>query len=492
MWKLRKYVSNKDLFSYIVIYILYKITFLLSPYLSGIFIDASVAKDFDKMILYAIYNIILFVAGQGVMYFFDIIEGEASTRSTINIYEKLDDNLLRYNLKTNNISRDKINQEITHNLDAVSKYIFKTPVNVVFQFLTMIFIFVIMLTISVQLAFVMLISVPVGAYVSYKLGDKISDYSEENIQNTQNINGYILDKYEINKSERLLDKKQLFNIKDYLDKYKNTLFKKFKLQSLVENWMIYFILNGVILMMTILSGYYVFNGSISIGAFFASQLYVSQFWGPVQELFDIRNEYLSDKPAINNFAEFLEIEAAKYKDDKIKTIELKDFECLSKDNTILNEKVNASFDASHINIICGDNGTGKTTIVEAILNYNKRYKGKIYINGEEVKDLSYSDIVYIPADYLISKFGVLEDKAKVSSGQRKKAQFDLSLLTDKSVYIIDEPTNFLDLENKEAIAKLISDLHDKGKIIIMITHDKDIMNKLNNVETIYLERKVVA
>ncbi len=147
-------------------------------------------------------------------------------------------------------------------------------------------------------------------------------------------------------------------------------------------------------------------------------------------------------------------------------------------------------DASHINIICGDNGTGKTTIVEAILNYNKRYKGKIYINGEELKELSYSDIVYIPADYLISKFGVLEDKSKMSSGQRKKAQFDLSLLTDKSVYIIDEPTNFLDLENKEAIARLISDLHDKGKIIIMITHDKDIMNKLNNVETIYLERKV--
>ena len=245
-------------------------------------------------------------------------------------------------------------------------------------------------------------------------------------------------------------------------------------------------------MMTILSGYYVFNGSISIGAFFASQLYVSQFWGPVQELFDIRNEYLSDKPAINNFAEFLEIEAAKYKDDKIKTIELKDFECLSKDGTVLNEKVNTCFDASHINIICGDNGTGKTTIVEAILNYNKRYKGKIYINDEELKELSYSDIVYIPADYLISKFGVLEDKAKMSSGQRKKAQFDLSLLTDKSVYIIDEPTNFLDLENKEAIARLISDLYDNGKIIIMITHDKDIINKLNNVETIYLERKVVA
>lgn len=93
---------------------------------------------------------------------------------------------------------------------------------------------------------------------------------------------------------------------------------------------------------------------------------------------------------------------------------------------------------------------------------------------------------------MISKFGVLEDKAKMSSGQRKKAQFDLSLLTDKSVYIIDEPTNFLDLENKEAIARLISDLYDNGKIIIMITHDKDIINKLNNVETIYLERKVVA
>ena len=50
--------------------------------------------------------------------------------------------------------------------------------------------------------------------------------------------------------------------------------------------------------------------------------------------------------------------------------------------------------------------------------------------------------------------------------------------------------NIISFENKDAIARLISDLHDKGKIIIMITHDKDIMNKLNNVKTIYLERKV--
>lgn len=243
----------------------------------------------------------------------------------------------------------------------------------------------------------------------------------------------------------------------------------------------------------------ILKGTVTTGDLIMSMFFITSVSDAVGNAIETYNNIKSTKGVGDKFLNMLKsneelpkgraltLEAGKVKDG----VSVKNFSFAFGDRDIFKNFSYELADGGSYAVI-GESGSGKTTIVEAILNYNKRYKGKIYINGEELKDLSYSDIVYIPADYLISKFGVLEDKAKMSSGQRKKAQFDLSLLTDKSVYIIDEPTNFLDLENKEAIARLISDLHDKGKIIIMITHDKDIMNKLNNVETIYLERKVVA
>lgn len=243
----------------------------------------------------------------------------------------------------------------------------------------------------------------------------------------------------------------------------------------------------------------ILKGTVTTGDLIMSMFFITSVSDAVGNAIETYNNIKSTKGVGDKFLNMLKsneelpkgralaLEAGKVKDG----VSVKNFSFSFGDRDIFKNFSYELADGGTYAVI-GESGSGKTTIVEAILNYNKRYKGKIYINGEELKDLSYSDIVYIPADYLISKFGVLQDKAKMSSGQRKKAQFDLSLLTDKSVYIIDEPTNFLDLENKEAIARLISDLHDKGKIIIMITHDKDIMNKLNNVETIYLERKVVA
>lgn len=248
-----------------------------------------------------------------------------------------------------------------------------------------------------------------------------------------------------------------------------------------------------------LGGFFIVKGKVTTGDLIMSMSFITCVSDAVGNAIENINNIRSTKDVGDKFLNMLKsneelpkgralaLEAGKVKDG----VSVKNFSFAFGDRDIFK---NFSYELADrcAYAVIGESGSGKTTIVEAILNYNKRYKGKIYINGDELKELSYSDIVYIPADYLISNFGVLEDKAKMSSGQRKKAQFVLSLLTDKSVYIIDEPTNFLDLENKEAIARLISDLYDKGKIIIMITHDKDIMNKLNNVETIYLERKVVA
>lgn len=163
------------------------------------------------------------------------------------------------------------------------------------------------------------------------------------------------------------------------------------------------------------------------------------------------------------------------------------FECLSNKGKVLNEKISMKFDNKNINIISGDNGVGKTTVIESILNYTDRYNGDILINGRILKE-SYYDMVYISSDYNISNFGLLSDKINFSSGQKKKAQIELALNTDKSVYIIDEPTNFLDEENKIKIANMINELYFKKKIVILITHDSEIINMIKNKKMFFLKK----
>lgn len=79
-------------------------------------------------------------------------------------------------------------------------------------------------------------------------------------------------------------------------------------------------------------------------------------------------------------------------------------------------------------------------------------------------------MVYISSDAYLSSF---YDKSleKLSSGQKKLAQIRLFLSTDKSVYIFDEPTNFIDETNRKEILAIIDALKEKNKLVLIVTHD---------------------
>ena len=117
----------------------------------------------------------------------------------------------------------------------------------------------------------------------------------------------------------------------------------------------------------------------------------------------------------------------------------------------------------------GENGSGKTTMIESILGFNSRYKGEILINDTLEK---YDDLVYIPSGNYISSF-FDETKSKGSNGEKKLAQIYFYLNANKSVFILDEPTNFIDIDNKSKIYKKIKDLSSPNRIIIIISHDKE-------------------
>ncbi|MBQ4039995.1 MAG: ATP-binding cassette domain-containing protein, partial [Oscillospiraceae bacterium] len=59
----------------------------------------------------------------------------------------------------------------------------------------------------------------------------------------------------------------------------------------------------------------------------------------------------------------------------------------------------------------------------------------------------------------------------LSGGERQRAALAKMLLTDGDIYLFDEPTKGIDGEYKVTFARILGELADKGKAVIIISHD---------------------
>lgn len=51
-----------------------------------------------------------------------------------------------------------------------------------------------------------------------------------------------------------------------------------------------------------------------------------------------------------------------------------------------------------------------------------------------------------------------------------------SLLSDKEIFIFDEPSSGLDVLQMHALAKLLKELKSQNKVVIVISHDEELLS----------------
>jgi ABC-2 type transport system ATP-binding protein len=156
--------------------------------------------------------------------------------------------------------------------------------------------------------------------------------------------------------------------------------------------------------------------------------------------------------------------------------------------------------------LLGPNGAGKTTTIRMLLDIFKPDKGEIAVLGGEITEEKKNRIGYmpeergmyqdIPLERCLVYFGRLKglptqeinqrlegwlDKfdlsahrrkkvKELSKGMQQKAQIIATLLHEPELIIIDEPFTALDPVNTQMIKDLLLSERDKGRTILMSTH----------------------
>ncbi len=169
-------------------------------------------------------------------------------------------------------------------------------------------------------------------------------------------------------------------------------------------------------------------------------------------------------------------------------------------------KVSFDVEAGEIFGLLGPNGAGKTTTIRTILDIFKPDSGEVDILGGKMTEEKKNWIGYLPEErglyqdinleiclnYLarlksldpaeasqrvnsmLKRFDLYDHRKKkvkeLSKGMQQKAQLIITLVHDPKLVIIDEPFSALDPVNTQMVKDLLREERDKGKTIVMCTH----------------------
>ena len=74
--------------------------------------------------------------------------------------------------------------------------------------------------------------------------------------------------------------------------------------------------------------------------------------------------------------------------------------------------------------------------------------------------------------------------SQLSGGEQQRVAIARALVNDPPIILADEPTGNLDSKNSAAIMSLLRELHEDGKTIIYITHNRSLAKYANRIVNI--------
>ena len=145
--------------------------------------------------------------------------------------------------------------------------------------------------------------------------------------------------------------------------------------------------------------------------------------------------------------------------------------------------ISVNFNYGKIYGIIGRNGSGKTLLFKCISGFILPTHGEIHVIGEQVgKDIDFSGHmgVIIETPGFIPHYSAyrnLKILADISGGARKERIIEcirmVAIMEDPQVLVLDEPMNGLDRHGVEDVRKLLLQLKEQDKTILIASHNAE-------------------
>jgi cell division transport system ATP-binding protein len=184
--------------------------------------------------------------------------------------------------------------------------------------------------------------------------------------------------------------------------------------------------------------------------------------------------------------------------------------------------VTLSIDKGEFLFLTGASGAGKSTLLRLLLCAERPTEGQLKVAGRVLSDLSPGEVQayrrtlgFVFQDFrLVPRFTVFENvafvmrvlgvdlatrqrktfqvlkwvglqhrmnarPAELSGGEQQRVAIARALVNDPQIILADEPTGNLDPELSLDIMNLFRDINARGTTVLVATHDRDIIRRVN-------------
>lgn len=185
--------------------------------------------------------------------------------------------------------------------------------------------------------------------------------------------------------------------------------------------------------------------------------------------------------------------------------------------------------------IVGPSGAGKSTLVRLLIREELPTKGRVFVSGRDISRLQHKELPYFrrKVGVVFQDFKLLPQKTvwenvayalevcdapkfeierkvpkiidlvglaqrassypdELSGGEKQRTSIARALVHSPKLLIADEPTGNIDPQTAKEIIQLLLKINQAGTIVILATHNKDIVDRLKKRVVTLRQGKIIG